>query len=194
MTTRKYTKNKRADQQEKTRSRIVAATVALHQKLGPANTSIKAVAEKAGVQRLTVYRHFPDEESLFEACSSAYLEQHPPPNMADWSDVLDAEKRSYLAILMFNQYYRDTADMWKSVYRDLGKLEALQGPMTEFKSYLNLVSNDLLAAWRLKGKKKKQCLITLRHCLLFTTWDSLMQEGLSEKQITELMMTWIHQD
>ena len=67
MSKRKYTKTLRAEQQDETRSRIVDALVALHQELGPANTSVKAVAEKAGVQRLTVYRHFPDEASMFQA-------------------------------------------------------------------------------------------------------------------------------
>ena len=191
MGTRKYTKSKRADQQQGTRTRIVEAVVALHQELGPANTSIKAVAEKAGVQRLTVYRHFPDEESLFQACSSAYFKENPPPDISRWADESDATKQSYTAILAFNQYYRRTASMFKSIYRDIDKVEAVQRPMAEFEAYLHMASDDLLKTWKLRGAKKKQCLITLRHCLLFTTWESLMREKLHDKQITELMMSWI---
>ena len=182
MKARKYTKSKRADQQEQTRARIVRATVALHEQLGPANTSIKAVAEKAGVQRLTVYRHFPDEESLFQACSSAYFKENPPPDISLWADITDAAKRSHTAISAFNQYYRRTAGMWKSVYRDIDKLETLQRPMAEFASYLHMVCDDLLTVWKLKGAKKKRCLITLRHCMQFTTWKSLMEENLEDKQ------------
>jgi len=193
MSTRKYTKSKRADQQEKTRTRIINAAVALHEQLGPANTSIKAVAEMAGVQRLTVYRHFPDEESLFQACSSAYFKENPPPDISHWADVTDAAKRSHAAIFAFNQYYRRTADMWKSIYRDIDKVEALQRPMDEFQAYLHMICDDLLTTWKLRGTKKKQCLITLRHCLKFTTWKSLMEENLQDKQITELMMSWINQ-
>lgn len=193
MSTRKYTKSKRAVQQEETRTRIVKATVALHEQLGPANTSIKAVAEKAGVQRLTVYRHFPDEESLFQACSSAYFKENPPPDISHWADVTDAAKRSHTAISAFNHYYRHTAGMWKSIYRDIDKVESLKRQMAEFEGYLHMVSDDLLTTWQLRGTKKKQCLFTLRHCLKFTTWKSLMEENLQDKQITELMMSWINQ-
>lgn len=78
METRKYTQTRRAEQQDETRERIVVAAVRLHEALGPANTSIKAIAEAAGVQRLTVYRHFPDDASLFQACTAHYLGQHSP--------------------------------------------------------------------------------------------------------------------
>ena len=193
MKARKYTKSKRADQQEETRTRIVNATVALHEQIGPANTSIKAVAEKAGVQRLTVYRHFPDEESLLQACSSAYFKDNPPPDINHWADVTDAAKRSHAAIFAFNEYYRRTAGMWNSIYRDIDKVEALKRPMAEFEGYLHTVSDDLLTTWKLRGTKKKRCLITLRHCLQFTTWKSLMAENLQDKQTTELMMSWINQ-
>jgi len=193
MGARKYTKSKRADQQGKTRKRIVKAAVALHEKLGPANTSIKAVAEKAGVQRLTVYRHFPNEESLFLACSSDYFKENPPPDIAQWVGITDAAKRCHAAISAFNLYYRSTADMLDSVYRDINKVESLKRPMAEFEGYLNMISDDLLTALKLRGTRKKQCLITLRHCLKFTTWKSLKDENLQDKQITKLMMSWISQ-
>lgn len=191
MEKRKYIKNKRADQQEETRARIVKAIVELHEKVGPANTSIKAVAENAGVQRLTVYRHFPNEESMFQACSTAYFAENPPPDMTDWADEVDATRRSNLCLLAFNKYYRRTAGMWKSIYRDVDKVHALQRPIAEYESYLHSVCDDLLTTFRLSVKKKSQCLLTLRHCLLFTTWESLMREELQDKQITELMMSWI---
>ena len=52
---RKYEMKRRAERQEETRQRITEATVELHEALGPAKTTISAIAEKAGVQRLTVY-------------------------------------------------------------------------------------------------------------------------------------------
>jgi AcrR family transcriptional regulator len=79
--TRKYEMKRRAERQEETRQRITEATVELHQALGPAKTTISAIAEKAGVQRLTVYRHFPDEHALFVACTSHYMGQNPPPEL-----------------------------------------------------------------------------------------------------------------
>lgn len=165
--------------------------MALHEELGPANTSIKAVAEKAGVQRLTVYRYFPDEDSLFQACTSTWLSLNPPPNVTEWADMDHAAERSYAAILAFNNYYRRTETMWKGAYRDVDDVGALQKPMAMFEAYLDQIRDDLLAAWKARGKKKQQLSITLRHCLQFSTWDSLRCENLKDKQITELMMSWV---
>src|SRR5262245_53973304 len=66
---RRYTMQRRAEQVDQTRQRIIDATVQLHGTIGPAATTIAGIAEAAGVTRLTVYRHFPDEATLFEACS-----------------------------------------------------------------------------------------------------------------------------
>jgi len=191
MNKRKYTKTRRAEQQDVTREKIVEATVSLHEQLGPANTSIKAIAEKAGVQRLTVYRHFPDDVSLFQACTSHYLGQHPPPNMGDWSDFQDASERSHAALLAFYRYYRTTEKMWSVAYRDIDKVKAMQVPMEQFQAYLDQVRDDLLASWHVKQADRKSLAITLRHCLRFTTWASLKNENLSDKKIVELVMGWV---
>lgn len=191
MPKRKYTKNKRADQQVQTRERIVDAVMSLHETLGPANTSIKAVAEKAGVQRLTVYRYFPDEASLFMACTAKWFGLNPPPHITAWDDIAPAAQRSNAALMLFNQYYRHTETMWQGVYRDIDTVEAMQKPMTQFEGYIDQVRDDLLAAWKARGKKKQQLSVTLRHCLRFSTWQSLKGENLTDKQITELMMSWI---
>lgn len=91
--TRVYRQTQRAARQEETRRRIVEATVELHQSTGPARTTISAIAELAGVQRLTVYKHFPDERSLFSACTAHYQEQHPAPDLTPWMDISDPERR-----------------------------------------------------------------------------------------------------
>ena len=191
MNKRKYIKTRRAEQQDRTREKIVEAAVALHKKLGPANTSIKAIAEKAGVQRLTVYRHFPDDTSLFQACTSHYLGQHPPPNMGDWAGIQDASERNHAALLAFYRYYRSTEEMWSVAYRDIDTVKALQEPMGQFQAYLDQVRDDLLAIWNIKQADRKSLAITLRHCLRFTTWASLKNENLSDKKIVELVMDWV---
>jgi AcrR family transcriptional regulator len=191
MKKRKYTKTRRADQQDETRAKIVEATAALHEQLGPANTSIKAIAEKAGVQRLTVYRHFPDDASLFQACTSHYFGQHPPPDMADWATIEHAGERTRTALLAFYRYYRSTEGMMSGAYRDFDRVKAMQPPMEQFQAYLDQVRDDLLASWNLEPADKKTLSITLRHCLRFTTWASLKNENLSDKKIVELVMSWI---
>ena len=140
---------------------------------------------------MTVYRHFPDDASLFQACTSHYLGQHPPPNMAGWAGIQDAGERSHAALLAFYRYYRRTEKMWRAAYRDLDKIEALQLPMGEFQAYLDQVRDDLLASWNVKQADRKSLAITLRHCLRFTTWASLKNEKLPDKKIVELVMSWV---
>jgi AcrR family transcriptional regulator len=191
MKKRKYTKSRRAELQDETREKIVEAAVKLHEELGPAKTSIKAIAEAAGVQRLTVYRHFPDDASLYEACTTHYLGLHPPPNMAEWAHVENSSERSYAALLAFYRYYRQTEKMWSVAYRDVNELEALQAPMGQFEAYLDQVRNDLLASCNADQEHKKPLAITLRHCLRFSTWSSLKNENLSDKKIAGLVTGWL---
>jgi len=191
MTKRKYTKTRRAEQEDETRDKIVEAAVALHEALGPAHTSIKAIAERAGVQRLTVYRHFPDDASLFQACTAHYFGRHPPPAMSDWAAIPDPDERSRAALLAFYKYYRRTEKMMAAGYRDVEKLEALQAPMGQFEAYLDQVRDDLLAGWAVSGESEKPLALTLRHCLRFSTWHAFNKDKLSDKKIVDLVMGWI---
>ena len=191
MKKRKYTKTRRAEQQDETRARIVDATVKLHESLGPAQTSIMAIAEAAGVQRLTVYRHFPDDASLFEACTTRYLELHPPPQPTAWADIERPGERSRTALLAFCRYYRQTEQMWRVGYRDVDQVAALQAPMNRFEAYLDQVTDDLVQAWHTTPAARKSLKLTLRHALRFTTWQSLKNAKLKDKQIAELVQGWL---
>src|SRR5918999_1011525 len=95
---RPYRKNVRARREEETRRRITEATVELHREVGPSNTTISAIAERAGVQRLTVYRHFPDEAALFGACSAHWRAEHPVPDPRPWAAIGDPEERLRTAL------------------------------------------------------------------------------------------------
>lgn len=191
MSTRKYTKTRRAQQQDETRARIVEATVKLHESLGPAQTSIKAIAEAAGVQRLTVYRHFPDDAALFEACTTRYLELHPPPQPAAWADIEHPVERTDAAVLAFCRYYRQTEPMWRVAYRDVEQVAALQVPMERFEAYLDQVADDLLQTWHTTRAARKSLKLTLRHALRFATWQSLKNAKLGDRQIAELVQGWL---
>src|SRR5438309_7399128 len=109
--TRKYELKQRAQSQAETRQRIVEATVALHDSLGPSRTTISAIAERAGVQRLTVYRHFPDERTLFQACSSHWTSRNPKPDLATWAALDDPEERLRTALAEIYAFYRATEGM-----------------------------------------------------------------------------------
>jgi AcrR family transcriptional regulator len=188
MPKRKYQLKKRAAKQEQTRARIVEATVALHQELGPKATTISAVAERAGVQRLTVYRHFPTERDLLAACSSSFVASHPPPDLGAIA-THDPADRTRAVLSALYGYYGTTADMWASVYRDKDQVEAVAEALRGFEGYLEAVHSDLLAAWA--PRRSKRLRASLGHALRFSTWQSLARQGLAERDIAELVSTWI---
>src|ERR1044071_4661021 len=95
---RPYRMQRRAELEEETRLRITESAVALHEEVGPAHTTISAIAERAGVRRSTVYRHFPDDESLFAACSSHWRAANPPPDPRAWSSIADPAARMRTAL------------------------------------------------------------------------------------------------
>lgn len=188
---RKYTQKRRAEQQEETRAKIVEATMALHEQLGPRATTISAIAERAGVQRLTVYRHFPNESAVFAACTGRWLELHPPPQSELWEGAEDRIERCRRALAAHFDYYRRTAAMWRGAYRDLDAVPALQAPMSQVAAALDATRDGLLRGWRLSAARRRDVAATLGHCLLFSTWQSLEAQGLSDEQMTELAGAWL---
>jgi AcrR family transcriptional regulator len=117
--TRKYELKQRAEHVEDTRRRIVEATSRLHLERGPAATSIAEIARRAGVQRRTVYNHFPDDSALFAACSAHWGALHPPPDPAEWADLRQGLRELYA-------WYRETEQMTANVLRDAQVLPSLQ--------------------------------------------------------------------
>ena len=118
--TRAYTLGRRAEQQAETRLRIVEAAVALHGEFGPAQTTLSMVAERAGVQRHTLYAHFPDERSLLMACSGLSLERDPLPNPAAWREIPDRYVRLRTGLAALYDWYERNADLTDCVLRDAG--------------------------------------------------------------------------
>src|SRR4029079_7377243 len=96
---------RRAELEEQTRTRITESAMALHEELGPARTSVSAIAERAGVRRSTVYRHFPDEEALFDACSSHWRATNPPPVLDAWAAIADPAERTETALPELYAFY-----------------------------------------------------------------------------------------
>jgi AcrR family transcriptional regulator len=188
MKKRKYRLKKRAVRRDRTRARIVEATVALHRELGPKATTISAVAERAGVQRLTVYRHFPTERDLLEACSSSFIAENPPPDLGAIRDR-GARERTRAALFALYGYYHDTAEMWASVYRDIGQMTAIAEVMKGFEDYLEASRRDLLGEWA--PRRSKRLHASLGHALRFSTWQSLDAEGLGAREMADLVSEWI---
>ncbi|TPE48984.1 TetR/AcrR family transcriptional regulator [Amaricoccus solimangrovi] len=186
---RPYRQSKRARSQEETRLRIVEATMRLHEELGPRNTTISAIAERAGVQRLTVYRHFPDETAVFQACTAHWLSLNPPPDPADWAAIADPRARFRAAIAAFHGYFSRTRAMWTVSFRDVAEVPALHGPMAEVAAFLAGVAADLVAAFG--AEAAPHVAPTIRHALAFPTWADLEAQGLTNAEKLDLVTGWL---
>jgi AcrR family transcriptional regulator len=115
---RTYTKGKRAEKEAETRQRIVEAALALHGEIGPNATTISLIAERAGVQRHTVYAHLPDERATLMACSGLHAEQSPPPTPEGWTGINDPEKRLRTALATLYAWYQENEAVFAHVVRD----------------------------------------------------------------------------
>jgi AcrR family transcriptional regulator len=189
MPTRRYQQTRRAEQQAETRRRIVEAMVALHRDVGPARTTISAIAERAGVERLTVYRHFGDDAAMFQACSAHYATEVPPPDPAGWADVKMPAERLRAALLAFYGYYRRAEDMLTRVYRDRPELPALDAVLGPWDDFLGVVRDGLVEAWKAPKRARVRLAAVIAHALRFETWRSLGRaEGLGDAAAAELMV------
>ncbi len=189
---RSYQLKKRARRQQETRRRITEATVELHRTVGPVKTTISAIAEKAGVERLTVYRHFPDERSLLEACSGHWNAANPPPDPAPWRKAKDPEDRLRTALGEMYAYYGRTEPMLSNVLPDAQKMPALAEVLVPYGLYMEAVRETLAVGWGARGRRRGLLLATLGHALEFETWRSLVRrQGLNDEQAVELMVNLV---
>jgi AcrR family transcriptional regulator len=177
---------RRAEQVSQTRQRIVEATVALHGSVGPAATTIAAIADLAKVTRLTVYRHFPDETALFNACSAHWISQQQPPDPGAWAQIADPAGRLRAGLADLYRFYRAGAGMLTHLYRDFAALpEAHQRRLNEQADH----HCDLLAA-PFGGDPRRRRVIraVIGHAASFWTWHSLCTEhGLADHEAVEVM-------
>lgn len=187
--TRKYELKQRAESQTATRERIVEATVELHDSVGPARTTISAIAERAGVQRLTVYRHFPDERTLFEACARHWTAEYPVPDPSAWAAVDDPEERLRIALSTIYAFFRTTEGMTGNLLRDLPDSPVLQEVAEPFLQYWETVREVLDRGWKTRGLKRKLLRAVIGHAVEFETWRSLTRrEGLEDVVAAEAMV------
>ena len=183
-----YRLRARAVGMDRTRERITHAAVELHGTIGPAATTMSAVAERAGVTRATLYRHFPNEEALFTACSADWLAANPRPDPAGWASIVDPASRLSAALDDLYAYYRSTERMRTNLLRDIAVIpERFRSGIVAFP----LTAVQVLeAGWPgLPGTNFRHAAIG--HAVGFETWRSLAREGLTDEEATELMVRFV---
>lgn len=185
---RAYTKRKRADAEVETRARIAQAAVDLHGTVGPAFTTISAVAARAGVRRATVYRHFPDEAALFAACSGRWLSQNPLPDLDPLRALPTGIVRCTAALDLIYAYYRSNARMLGNVIRDAETSPALRATLEGFGVWLgdlrSMLEEGLDASTRTGHLRRP----AIAHAVSFAAWQELcLNQGLSDVEARDLM-------
>ena len=191
-TSRRYRKRRRAEQERRTRERITEAAVKLHGSVGPAQTTVSGVAKEAGVQRATVYRHFPDEESLFAACSAHFWEANPLPDPAAWSAISDPALRLRTALGEIYALFGRTEEMLDKTIRDAPRVPAMAGASAAFLAYLEAVVDALLAGRPERGRARGRVRSAIGHAVSFPTCQSLVREQeLTEAEAVALMAAMV---
>ena len=187
---RKYEMKKRAELQRETRRRIVEATVELHRTRGPANTTISEIAQRAGVNRLTVYNHFPDITDLLKACSRSWTERHPAPDPAPWAEIRDPQERLRAALTELYGFYARTEPMRANVLRDAQTMPALAALLEgSVVPYLEAVRDLLTEGWEVSGDSRRRLLATLKIAIDFHTWRTLERgNGLKREEAVETVL------
>jgi AcrR family transcriptional regulator len=185
---RTYRKKRRAELEEHTRRRITESAVELHGTVGPSRTSMSAVAERAGVRRSTLYRHFPDEAALFEACSAHWTAANPRPDLEGWAGIADPDERLRVALDELYPYYRRTEPMLSNLHRDEATVPTVRERFARFHGYREAARETLLRGRPERGTARRRARAALGHALAFTTWRSLtLEQGLDDGQAAALM-------
>jgi AcrR family transcriptional regulator len=185
---RVYRKTKRADDERRTRARIVDAAEELHGTLGPSRTTISAIAERAAVTRATVYRHFADDEALFLACSAQWLARQQLPTPAAWLAVADPRERLRAGLADIYRYYRGGADMLASVLRDT---EWVPAPIRDARLGAERAWREALLR-DLPGRRRRTVQAAVGHATAFGTWRSLCaDQELTDAGAVDLMAAMV---
>jgi AcrR family transcriptional regulator len=186
---RKYEKKARAEAEAQTRQRITESAVELHGSLGPARTSMSAVAEHAGVRRSTLYRHFPDEEALFGACSAHWRAQNPPPAIGVWAATEDPDERLATALKELYAHYGRTEGMMDKLLRDAPSVPIVEELMgSGYQAFLATAGEELMRGRKARGKARSRQRAAIGHALAFRTWQDLTRgQGLDDGETVELM-------
>ena len=186
---RRYRLKRRAVRQDETRQRIVEAAVELHQTVGPAATTVSEIAERAGVGRVTVYRHFPDEPTLVRACSGLYFERNPLPDPERWLEISDPSERLRTALAEVYAYHRANEEMFTHVLADARDHEVL----APYHALWRHAADVLVAPWQARGRRLTLLRAAIGLALSFDSWRTLTRDhGLTDAQAIAVALRLAH--
>jgi AcrR family transcriptional regulator len=153
---------------------------------------MSAVAAHAGVRRSTLYRHFPDEAALFDACTAHWAASNPPPDLGAWLKVEDPDERLPAALAELYAFYARTEAMLENLFRDEASVPIVAERFAAFRGYFASAQDALMKGRKLRGAAKRRTRAVLGHAIAFSTWRSLAREqGLDDHTVVQLMSTLV---
>jgi AcrR family transcriptional regulator len=186
---RKYRLKVRAERQAETRQRIVEATAALHEEVGPARTTVAEIARRAGVQRLTVYNNFPTDTELFEACGQHWTNLNPAPDPSAALAMRDPDKRLQAVLGPLFAWYRKHARAIEHLQRDRLVMPAFDAVMRiRMDQQLARLADALSSGFAPSGRRAKLVHAAVALALDFWTWRRLANEGMSDADAATVMV------
>jgi AcrR family transcriptional regulator len=187
---RKYELKARAKRQEETRLRIADAALSLHSERGPLQTTISAIAERAGVQRHTVYSHFPDQLSLYMACSGLFAERQPLPDVDALRVIDEPEERLRTGLTELYGWFEDGEALLTHLVREM-PADPTSRQVFELRTAATLRAlHEALADGIVRGRghARARTVAALDLALDFGVWQTLRHSGLARDQAVELMI------
>jgi AcrR family transcriptional regulator len=170
-----------------TRRVITEATMNLHERVGPRETTVSAIAAAAQVTRLTVYRHFPDDEALVLACSAHWRALHPRPDVAHWKHIRDPVLRLRTALTETYRWAAAAAPMMRMIHRDVDSMPAFVGYQLAADERARVAA--LAVGFGARGRAGRRLAAALAHALHVNTWSSLCADGgLTDSEAVDVMV------
>lgn len=189
---RKYELRKRAERQEETRRRIAKAVFELHASVGAAATTVQGIAEHAGVDRVTVYRHFPDERSLYRACLRHWTTERPLPDETEWVPIADPGDRLRVALRAVYAHFEDNQGLWANGWRDIPRLPLLMKVDAPVFAQFERMRAVLMEGRPVPPRGKRIVAAAIGHALEFPTWESYVsRQGLTFNETIEVIVSSI---
>ncbi len=173
---------------DQTRERIVAAAFDLHATIGPSRTTIRAIADRAGLQRHTVYAHFPDLDSLYEACTVHGIRSTGMPEPDGWRTIADPLDRLRHGLTEMIAWYRANEQMLGNVLFDVDPSAPPPTAPDPFEVRMIALLDTLIDGWQMEPDRRRTLEAVVGHALAFTTWRSLAGNGLTDGQVVAVLV------
>lgn len=180
---RRYTMGKRAEERNRTRARIVRATMELHDEKGVAPTTFADIAARAGVGQATVSRHFPTLGDIVRACGQHVWQEMRPPLPESAAAVFEGldriEQRLKKLVEEVDGFYERGALRLDLAARDREIIPELDGFLRAVEAGVAALVKEALAPVEASERQVETALALMS----FRVWQSFQRSNLPRSEL-----------